>query len=334
VGQRILAALRAPYMLHGAAHHSSLSMGVTVFSGMRETVDELLKRADLALYQAKSAGRDTLRYYDPKMQAAVSARATLERDMRIGLALGQFELYYQPQIDRGRITGAEALLRWRHPRDGFVSPAHFIPLAEETGLILPLGEWVLKMACSQLSAWAEHPELAALSLAVNVSPRQFHQHNFVAQVLQALASSGAPGHQLKLEMTEGLLLQDVEDTIEKMGQLKGYGLGFSLDDFGTGYSSLAYLKRLPLDQLKIDQSFVRDVLTDPNDAAIARTVVALGTSLGLRVIAEGVETEAQREFLERHQCHAWQGYLFSPPVPVAEFEALVRSTNASGLQHA
>ncbi|KQO23434.1 EAL domain-containing protein [Acidovorax sp. Leaf78] len=332
VGQRILAALRAPYMLHGTAHHSSLSMGVTVFSGTRETVDELLKRADLALYQAKSAGRDTLRYYDPKMQAAVSARATLERDMRIGLALGQFELYYQPQIDRGRITGAEALLRWRHPRDGFVSPAHFIPLAEETGLILPLGEWVLKAACQRLASWAAHPELAALSLAVNVSPRQFHQCDFVAQVLAALASSGAPGHQLKLEMTEGLLLQDVEDTIEKMGQLKGYGLGFSLDDFGTGYSSLAYLKRLPLDQLKIDQSFVRDVLTDPNDAAIARTVVALGTSLGLRVIAEGVETEAQREFLERHQCHAWQGYLFSPPVPAAEFEALVRTTNAPGSQ--
>ncbi len=334
VGQRILATLREPYTLHGASHHSSLSMGVTIFSGMRETVDELLKRADLALYQAKNAGRDTLRFYDPQMQASVTARAALERDMRIGLAEGQFELYYQPQIDRGRITGAEALLRWRHPRDGFVSPAHFIPLAEETGLILPLGEWVLRAACARLALWSLHPELAELSLAVNVSPRQFHQDDFVAQVLAALASSGVEGHQLKLEMTEGLLLQDVEDTIEKMGQLKGYGLGFSLDDFGTGYSSLAYLKRLPLDQLKIDQSFVRDVLTDPNDAAIARTVVALGTSLGLKVIAEGVETEAQREFLERHQCHAWQGYLFSPAVPVAEFEALVRSTNVPDVQHA
>jgi len=327
VGQRILAALREPYTLDGAAHHSSLSMGVTIFSGMRETVDELLKRADLALYQAKDAGRDTLRFYDPQMQAAVSARAALELDMRIGLAQGQFELYYQPQVDHGRITGAEALLRWRHPRDGFVSPAHFIPLAEETGLILPLGEWVLQAACARLAQWARHPATAALSLAVNVSPRQFHQANFVAQVLAALAGSGAEGRRLKLEMTEGLLLQDVEDTIQKMGQLKGYGVGFSLDDFGTGYSSLAYLKRLPLDQLKIDQSFVRDVLTDPNDAAIARTVVALGTSLGLRVIAEGVETEAQREFLERHQCHAWQGYLFSPPVPVADFEELVRRHN-------
>ena len=329
VGQRILAALREPYIINGAAHHSSLSMGVTIFSDMRETVDELLKRADLALYQAKDAGRDTLRFYDPRMQAAVSARAALELDMRIGLAQGQFELYYQPQIDRGRITGAEALLRWRHPRDGFVSPAHFIPLAEETGLILPLGEWVLQAACARLAQWAAQPDLAGLGLAVNVSPRQFHQSGFVAQVLAALASSGAQGQKLKLEMTESLLLQDVEDTIDKMGQLKGYGVGFSLDDFGTGYSSLSYLKRLPLDQLKIDQSFVRDVLTDPNDAAIARTVVALGTSLGLRVIAEGVETEAQREFLERHHCHAWQGYLLSPPVPVADFEALVRRTNGA-----
>ncbi len=329
VGQRILGVLREPYQIDGAAHHSSLSMGVTIYSGTRETVDELLKRADLALYQAKNAGRDTLRFYDPQMQAAVSARATLELDMRVGLAQGQFELYYQPQIDHGRITGAEALLRWRHPRDGFISPAHFIPLAEETGLILPLGEWVLQAACRRLAAWAQQPDLALLSLAVNVSPRQFHQSGFVAQVLAALAGAGADGHQLKLEMTEGLLLQDVEDTIDKMGQLKGYGVGFSLDDFGTGYSSLSYLKRLPLDQLKIDQSFVRDVLTDPNDAAIARTVVALGTSLGLRVIAEGVETEAQREFLERHHCHAWQGYLLSPPVAVTEFEALVRRTNGA-----
>ena len=238
VGQRILGMLREPYQIDGDAHHSSLSMGVTIYSGTRETVDELLKRADLALYQAKNAGRDTLRFYDPQMQAVVSARATLELDMRVGLAQGQFELYYQPQIDHGRIIGAEALLRWRHPRDGFISPAHFIPLAEETGLILPLGEWVLQAACRRLAAWAQQPDLATLSLAVNVSPRQFHQTGFVAQVLAALAGAGADGHQLKLEMTEGLLLQDVEDTIDKMGQLRGYGVGFSLDDFGTGYSEL------------------------------------------------------------------------------------------------
>jgi EAL domain-containing protein (putative c-di-GMP-specific phosphodiesterase class I) len=230
-------------------------------------------------------------------------------------------------MEHGRITGAEALLRWRHSHNGFISPAQFIPLAEESGLILPLGEWVLKAACERLALWADQPGLAPLDLAVNVSPRQFHQGGFVPQVLAALAGSGADGHRLKLELTEGLLLEDVEDTIEKMVQLRGYGVGFSLDDFGTGYSSLAYLKRLPLDQLKIDQSFVRDVLTDPNDAAIARTVVALATSLGLRVIAEGVETEAQREFLARNHCHAWQGYLSSPPVPAAAFEALVLQTN-------
>ena len=326
-GQRILALLREPYTLYGESHHSSLSMGITVFTGSAQTVEELLQRADLALYQAKDAGRDTLRFYDPQIQAAVNERAALELDMRVGLAQGQFELYYQPQIDAGRVTGAEALLRWRHPQDGFVSPMRFIPLAEASGLILPLGEWVLQAACKRLAAWAQRPALAALTLAVNVSARQFHQQDFVAQVLAALARSGANGHLLKLEITESLLLEDLEDTIGKMVQLKGYGVGFSLDDFGTGYSSLAYLKRLPLDQLKIDQSFVRDVLTDPNDAAIARTVVALGTSLGLRVIAEGVETEAQRAFLERHQCHAWQGYLLSAPVPVAEFEELVVRTN-------
>ncbi|WP_312782079.1 EAL domain-containing protein [Acidovorax temperans] len=325
--QKILLALREPYTLDGETHHSSLSMGITIFSGMRETVDELLKRADLAMYQAKSAGRDTLRFYDPQMQAAVSERAALELDMRAGLAQGQFELYYQPQVDNGRITGAEALLRWRHPRDGFVSPAQFIPLAEESGLILPIGEWALQAACERLALWAQQPALAGLTLAVNVSPRQFHQSCFVPQVLAALARTGAEGSHLKLEMTEGLLLADVEDTIAKMATLRSYGVGFSLDDFGTGYSSLAYLKRLPLTQLKIDQSFVRDVLTDPNDAAIARTVVALANSLGLDVIAEGVETEEQRAFLARNHCHSWQGYLLSKPIPAADFEQLVRDYN-------
>ena len=322
-GQKILAALRRPFLLEGESHHSTLSMGVTIFQGVRETGDELLQRADLAMYQAKAGGRNTLQFYDPQMQASVAARAALESDLREGLALGQFELFYQPQMDNGRITGAEALLRWRHPVRGFVSPAHFIPLTEETGLILPLGEWVLQAACARLALWAQRPALANLGLSVNVSARQFHQSGFVGQVLAALASTGADGRRLKLEMTESLLLQDVEDTIDKMAQLRAYGVGFSLDDFGTGYSSLAYLKRLPLDELKIDQSFVRDVLTDPNDAAIARTIVALGTSLGLRVIAEGVETEAQRAFLARNQCYVWQGYLLSPPLPVDGFERLV-----------
>ena len=218
------------------------------------------------------------------------------------------------------MTGAEALVRWQHPRRGLVPPAEFIPLAEETGLILPLGDWVLETACAQLVAWATRPEMAHLTLAVNVSARQFRHPDFVEQVLAVLDHSGANPQKLKLELTESLLLDDVEDIIAKMTALKAHGVGFSLDDFGTGYSSLSYLKRLPLDQLKIDQSFVRDVLTDPDDAAIARTIVALAQSLGLDVIAEGVETEEQRDFLERNGCHAYQGYLFSRPLPLEEFE--------------
>lgn len=330
VGQKILAALREPFQLGGGeARHTTLSIGISVFQGLRESVDELLKRSDLAMYEAKAAGRDTLRFFDPQMQAVVSARVALEADMRAGLDAGQFELFYQPKVVHGRITGAEALVRWRHPERGFIPPSQFIPLAEECGLILRLGEWVLRTACERLATWNAHPVLGQLSVAVNVSPRQFHEAGFVPQVLAALAGTGAEARQLRLELTEGMLLEDVEDTIAKMVQLRGYGVGFSLDDFGTGYSSLAYLKRLPLQELKIDQSFVRDVLTDPNDAVIARTIVALGTSLGLQVTAEGVETEAQRAFLERNGCRAWQGYLLSPPLQVDAFEALVLQHTAT-----
>jgi diguanylate cyclase (GGDEF)-like protein/PAS domain S-box-containing protein len=324
VGQKILATLNETYLLAGYVHHSTPSIGITLFHDQRETVDELLKHADLAMYQAKSAGRNTLRFYEPQMQALIRARAALELEMRAGIAEQQFELYYQPQIEFGRVTGAEALLRWKHPQQGFVSPAQFIPLAEDTGLILPLGHWVLQAACARLAEWAGDEVLAGLTLAVNVSPRQFHQGDFVAEVRAALAASGADPQRLKLELTEGLLLDDVEDTIAKMEALKAVGLSFSLDDFGTGYSSLSYLKRLPLAQIKIDQSFVRDVLTDPNDAAIARTIVALADSLGLAVMAEGVETDAQRDFLAGQNCHAYQGYLFSPPLPHAEFAQLIR----------
>jgi diguanylate cyclase (GGDEF)-like protein/PAS domain S-box-containing protein len=321
-GSRILAMLREPYLCEGEPFHATASIGVTIFEGAQEHISDLLKRADLAMYQAKATGRNALEFYDPRLQAVARARAKLGADMRAGIAGGQFELLYQPQVEENIVTGCEALLRWRHPHDGDISPAVFIPLAEETGLILPLGEWVLQAACRQLAAWAQNPRLAHLTLAVNVSPRQFRQAEFVGQVLSALATAGAQPHQLKLELTEGLLLDNVEDTIQKMGDLKARGVGFALDDFGTGYSSLSYLKRLPLDQLKIDQSFVRDVLTDPNDATIACTIVALGTSLGLQVIAEGVETEEQRKFLQAHNCHAWQGYLLSPPVSAERFAML------------
>jgi EAL domain-containing protein (putative c-di-GMP-specific phosphodiesterase class I) len=243
-----------------------------------------------------------------------------ERDLRRGLLQGEFFLVYQPQVtSEGRLLGAEALLRWQHPQRGLVSPAEFIPLAEHTGLIIPLGLLALETACHQLMRWSNQPALVAVSLSVNVSAQQFRQPDFVSQVKEILRHTGAPSKALKLELTESLLVHDIEDIVVKMRQLRDFGVGFSLDDFGTGFSSLNYLKRLPLDQLKIDQSFVRDVLTDPNGAAIARTVIALGKSMGLAVIAEGVETEGQRGFLVKNDCHIFQGYLFSKPLPAPLF---------------
>ncbi len=316
VGEKILSSLHKLYLLAGQELHSTPSIGITLFSAYNNSVEELMKRADLAMYQAKAEGRDTMRFFDPKMQAVVSARASLEADLRQGIEAGQLLLHYQPQVvGEGLLTGAEALVRWRHPSRGMVSPAEFIPLAEETGLILPLGYWVLATACAQLVEWAAHADTAELTLAVNVSSRQFRHSSFVSQVLGLLDESGADPRKLKLELTESLLLDDVEDVIEKMFLLKARGVGFSLDDFGTGYSSLAYLKRLPLDQLKIDQSFVRDVFTDVNDAAIAQAIIALSQTMGLSVIAEGVETEEQRQFLAHLGCQAFQGYLFGRPGP-------------------
>ncbi len=321
--RKIMATLNQPYDLEGTQHHSTPSLGVTVFNGHRQSVDELLKRADMAMYQAKAAGRNVVRFFDPEMQAAVAARSALEADLRRGLQREELRLYYQPIVDiASRLTGVEALLRWQHPRRGLVPPVEFIPLAERTGLILPLGQWVLESACRQLALWAAVPETAPLKISVNVSARQFRQPEFVAQVLGVLQRTGASPHRLKIELTESMLLNDVEDVIDKMTQLQARGVGFSLDDFGTGYSSLSYLKRLPLDQLKIDKSFVRDVLTDPNDAAIARTILTLAHSLDLTVVAEGVENEGQRDFLARNGCREFQGYLFGKPVPVAQLRGI------------
>ncbi len=326
IGRKILAALNAPYELAGRRHQSTSSIGITLFDSNRHSIDELMKRADLAMYNAKTAGRNTLRFFDPHMQTVVSARADLEGDLREGLQLGQFALYYQSQRDvNGRITGAEVLLRWLHPTRGLVAPDEFIPLTEETGLIIPIGQWVLDSACRQLAAWSQVEHAAHLTVAVNISVRQFRQPDFVGQVLQALADSGADARRLKLELTESLLMDDVEGIIAKMTSLKRHGVCFSLDDFGTGYSSLSYLKRLPLDQLKIDQSFVRDVTVDANDAAIASTIVALAQHMGLDVIAEGVETQAQADFLVSIGCCAFQGYLYGKPIPVDQFEQLLLS---------
>ena len=324
VGDKVLAALEPVFTLNGLEHAITASIGVTLFVGVTDSYDELLKRADLAMYRAKSAGRNGLCFYDPEMQSIVQARAALELDLRRALQQGEFVLHYQPQVlADGRIVGAEALVRWTRPGQGLVSPADFIPVAEESGLIKPLGLWVLQTACRQLVAWSGHEATRGLTLAVNVSPRQFRHSDFVASVLAALTQSGASPALLKLELTENLLLEDVEATIVRMQELRELGVSFSLDDFGTGYSSLAYLKRLPLDQLKIDRSFVRDVLTDANDASIARTVLALGHSLGLSVIAEGVETEGQRNFLAEQGCEGFQGYLFGKPVPAEAFERLL-----------
>jgi diguanylate cyclase (GGDEF)-like protein/PAS domain S-box-containing protein len=328
VSDKIFAAFKQPYQLAGYEHISSPSIGITLFNQAPNTVDEIMKRADLAMYQAKAAGRNAMRFFDPEMQTAVFNRAALEADFRQALQQHEFLLHYQPQFDiHGCVTGAEALLRWQNPKRGLVSPAEFIPLAEETGLILPLGRWVLETACAQLVVWAMRPETAELTMAVNVSARQFHHPDFVQTALEVLETTGANPLKLKLELTESLLVDDVEDTIAKMSALKAKGLSFSLDDFGTGYSSLYYLKRLPLDQLKIDQTFIRDVLSDPDDAVIVRTIITLGQSLGLVVIAEGVETEAQRDFLAAHGCRHYQGYLFSRPLDAKNFHAFMQHTN-------
>lgn len=320
VAQQVLAALNQAYALEGGEHYSSPSIGITLWSQELLSVDELLKQADLAMYQAKAAGRNTFCFFDPGMQAAVLARSALEADLRQGLVRGELQVHFQPVVDAmGGLLGAEVLVRWYHPRRGWVSPAQFIPLAEQTGLIIPLGRFVLRSACEQLLRWSRDSATAHLSLAVNVSAREFRHPTFVRDVLDTLAHTGAPPSRLKLELTESLLLHDVEDCIARMILLKMRGVGFSLDDFGTGYSSLAYLKRLPLDQLKIDQSFVRDVLTDPNDATIARTIITLAHSLGLAVLAEGVETAEQYEFLRHHGCQQFQGYHFGRPGPVEQF---------------
>jgi len=329
VAEKVLAALSMPYDLEGRHYRSTPSIGVAPFRGSQTRMLDLLKQADLAMYQAKTAGRSTLRFFDPHMQAVVSARAALEADLRSALTQQQFLLHFQPQINASsRYIGVEALVRWQHPGRGLVSPAQFIPLAEETGLILMIGRWVLDTACQTLARWKSDPQLRGLTMAVNVSSRQFRNNRFVEDVAHALAVHDAPAHLLKLELTESLLVEDMDAAIATMTALRRLGVCFALDDFGTGYSSLSYLKRLPLHQLKVDQSFVRDLLTDANDAAIVDTIIALSRSLGLEVIAEGVETPEQHALLLKAGCNAFQGYLFSKPLPVDPLEHLLRQSRA------
>jgi diguanylate cyclase (GGDEF)-like protein/PAS domain S-box-containing protein len=322
MAERILAAISPPYLLAGRAVRSTASIGITFFGDRLITANEILQQADIALEQAKTAGRNTMRFFAPALQAAVNARAALEDDLRQAIKSNQFVLYYQPQVDRNRLIGAEALIRWNHPTRGLLAPGEFIPLAEETGLILPLGDWVLETACAQIAAFSEKAATSHIAIAVNISARQFRQPDFDRLVLAAIDRTGANPRNLELELTESMLVENIEDVIAKMTELKSHGLRFSLDDFGTGYSSLAYLKRLPLDLLKIDRSSVRDILVDASSGAIAQTILSLSSAMGLPVIAEGVETEEQRDFLAGLGCHSFQGYLFSRPMPLEEFERL------------
>jgi len=326
VGEKILAALKHPFQFATHEQQSTASIGATLLDDKHQSINELLKQVDIAMYQAKKAGRNALRFFDPQMQASINARASLERELRKALQLHQFQLHYQMQVDSAyHPIGAEVLIRWEHPDRGMVSPLEFIPVAEETGIILPIGQWVLDNACAQIKAWQQHPLIQELSLAVNVSARQFRQPDFVAQVEAALEHHGIMPTRLKLELTESMLLEDIEHIIVTMNALKAIGVQFSLDDFGTGYSSLQYLKRLPLDQIKIDQSFVRDIVTDSSDRAIVRTIIAMAQGLSISVIAEGVENEEQRQCLLKLGCKYFQGYLFNKPVPIDQFEAQIKN---------
>lgn len=320
IAETILESLNAHYTLEGQDYFSTPSIGISLFGDRAVHIDELLKQADQAMYHAKAAGRNTWRFFDPEMQEHTAQRFALQHEIREALQLQQFQLFYQPQVDHtGAVVGAEALIRWFHPQRGMVSPLDFIPIAEESGLILPLGNWIVEEACQQLVRWSQNPATARLVIAINVSARQFQQQQFVMQLLTALKRTGANPRYLKLELTESMLVHNQQDIIAKMDELKNHGIKFSLDDFGTGYSSLSYLKRLPISELKIDKSFVNDVLTDSNDAAIARMIIRLAQSMELRVIAEGVETQAQRNWLEAEGCVHYQGYYFGKPVAAADF---------------
>jgi diguanylate cyclase (GGDEF)-like protein len=320
VGEKMLNDLHQPYMLKNIEHFSTASIGISLFINYRQNLDDLLKQADTAMYAAKKAGRNTLRFFDPAMQEALEMRSQLEAAIRKSLPKHEFKLFYQVQVDSAhRPIGAEALIRWEHPERGLIFPDKFIPIAEDTGLILPLGQWVLETACAQLKEWESDPLTSELVLAVNVSARQFRQPDFSKQVSAIIAQSLINPARLKLELTESTVLDNVPDTIVKMHALKQIGVSFSMDDFGTGYSSLAYLTQLPLDQLKIDKSFVQNIGTKSSDAMIIQTIIGMANNLGIEVIAEGVETEAQLAFLGESGCLLYQGYLFGRPAPVKEF---------------
>lgn len=315
--------INLPYPLQQTVFHCTISIGVNLFNSQSTSIDDLLRHADVAMYQAKDSGRNAIRFFDPHMQSRLELRATIETDLRKAYEqANQLLPYYQIQVDsNGRALGAELLLRWQHPTKGWIPPSDFIPVAEQTGLIVGIGKDVIKFACTQINAWSDHPDYCKLTISVNVSPVQFNQASFVDDVLKIVRESGINPERLKLELTESSLLKNVDQSIEKMQELQAEGIAFAMDDFGIGYSSLSYLKRLPLYQLKIDQSFVRDITIDPNDAIIVCTIIAMAKNMNLNVLAEGVETKEQKNFLELNGCPVFQGYYFGRPVPLAQFEA-------------
>lgn len=324
IGERMLAIVNQPYQFGSHKHHSSVSIGATLFNGHQTTVAELMKQADIAMYQSKNVGRNTMCFFDPQMQAEIDDQASLTSDLAKALEHQQFQLYYQIQMNGlSNPIGAETLIRWIHPDRGLVSPAQFIPLAEETGLILPIGQWVLETACAQIKLWEQDVFTRDLVLAVNVSARQFRQADFAAQVKATVQRHAINPKMLKLELTESMLVDDIERIILTMNELNESGIHFSMDDFGTGYSSLQYLKSLPLSQLKIDISFISD-LADDSDNSIVQTIIAIAKRMNMDVIAEGVETEEQRQLLSSYGCQHYQGNLFSKPVPIDQFELLVK----------
>jgi diguanylate cyclase (GGDEF)-like protein/PAS domain S-box-containing protein len=324
VAEKIRESLAQPYRLKEHLHHSSPSIGVSLFRGEEEAVDVLLRHADMAMYQVKEAGRNAVRFYDPAMQQMVTAHAAMENDLRDAVVRGQLHLYFQMQVDGDKHpSGAEALLRWIHPQRGMVMPDEFISIAEEGTLIIEIGNWVLDTACQQLARWAESARTRDLTLAINVSAKQFAMADYVSNVASIIRKNRINPARLKLELTEGMVLANLAATVEKMHALKALGVRLSIDDFGTGYSSLSYLKLLPIDQLKIDPSFVKGMISDPNDAVLVHAIIELANNFHLNVIAEGVETEAQQSFLKDNHCMEYQGFLFGKAVPIEEFEALL-----------
>lgn len=325
ITEKILADFRRPFLITGIEHYTTASIGATIFNGKVVTSADALKQADLAMYNAKAAGRNRTSFFDRHIADRMQIQISLKAELLQALEQEQFVLHYQPQVDMGgHVKGVEALVRWNHPQRGLVFPDDFITLAETNGLILPLGQWVLTAACKQLTQWASTVETNELSIAVNVSAHQLRRPNFVEQILRAVSETGANPQRLELELTESLLIEDVEGTISKMNRLKECGIGFSLDDFGTGYSSLSYLHRLPLNQLKIDRSFIQSAVSEEHGATIARAIVALAKSLNLTVLAEGVETQDQYAFVSQEGCNAYQGYFFSKPVPAADIVSLIK----------